>query len=271
MKAIAYIKSDQADQQDPSGSIFEKQKKSVAIYCHENDLELLQIFEEDQNSTDAGAASWNQMEGYLKSQHHQIDILIVNSLDHLGYNPQVLSDKLSYLSTLFKITVVCLTDQFIGNVVKDLNELEDVHSLKKEIAELLLLYLLTFQSKVVNFTVQELAKFRSKDTALFMQPCDTFQNPFNLDGLSTITESDNFHFDCNVYLSLLESTLLLLLSRSILRSQTVVSPNAGKAIITKGYTILSEVLKLDNDEEFFATGFTVTFSNDFWADLKLNS
>jgi hypothetical protein len=269
MKAIAYIKSDQADPQDPYGSIFEKQKKSVVSYCHENDLELLEIFEEDQHSPDAGAASWNQMEGYLNSQYPQIDVLIVNSLDHLGYNPQVLSDKLSYLSTHFKITVVCLTDQFIGNVVNELNDFEDVATLKKEIAELLLLYLVTFRSQVVTFTVEELARFSSKETSLFMQPCDTFQNPFNLAGLSTVTESDNFHFDCNVYLSLLESTLLLLLSRSMLRSQTVVSPHAGKAIVTKGYTILSELLKSDNDEEFFAREFTVTFSNDFWADLKL--
>jgi hypothetical protein len=271
MKAIAYIKSDQADQQDPFGSIFEKQKKSVAIYCQENDLELLQIFEEDEGSPDGGIASWKRMEGYLNSLNHSIDVLIVNSLDHLGYNPQVLSDKLGYLSTNFNISVICLNDQFIGDVVKEINDFEDVSTLKKEIAELLLLHLLTFRSKVVTFTVEELARFNSKDTNLFMQPCDTFQNPFNLEGLSNITEAGNFHFDCNVYLSLLESTLLLLLSRSMLRSQTVVSPHSGKAIMTKGYTILSEVLKSDNDEEFFAREFTVTFSDEFWADLKLNS
>lgn len=271
MKAIAYIKLDQSEQNNLIGSISQNQKNSVAIYCHENDLELLEIFEEDENSQDGGEACWNQMEGYLISQQQSIDILIVNSLEHLGYNPQVLSDKLHYLSTNFKITVVCLTDQFIGNVVKEINDFEDVATLKKEIAELLLLYLVTFRSKEVTFTVEELAKFSSKETSLFMQPCDTFQNPFNLDGLSTIIESENFHFDCNVYLSLLESTLLLLLSRSMLRSQTVISPHAGKAITTKGYTILSEVLKSDNDEEFFAREFTVTFSNDFWSDLKLNS
>lgn len=268
MKAIAYIKSDLADQHDPLGSLFEKQKRSVAIYCDENDMELLEIFSEDENNPDTAEASWNDMEAYLYSQLGTIDVLIVNNLDHLGRSPQQLSDKLSYLTDQFKITVVCLTDQFVGAVANQINEFDDVVDLKKEISELLLMYLLTFKTKVVSFTVQELADFSSRDSAVFMQPFDTFQNPFNLDGLSSITESGAFHFDCNVYLSLLESSLHLLLSRRVLKSQTVVSATSGKWVSIGGYTILSQLLKSDNEEEFFARAFTVTFSDEFWSALK---
>ena len=76
-------------------------------------------------------------------------------------------------------------------------------------------------------------------------------------------------FDDYKFLSLLESTLTKMLAYKLIWAGRTEAINTKNSIISiGGYSVLSGVIPFTKKDDFFATAFEVTLSDEFWMDFR---
>jgi hypothetical protein len=248
MNAIAYINTRDC-------SIFSEynvQEKSILRYCSINGLQLVKIFHETGSGDVRQYDAWKALDNFLRKQKTQLGPLVVHSSKQLGNDLEEITDKLIFLREVYHIKVLCLDERFIAKVVEKINAIKQLDVIKKQLSELMLKYLITFRTRQVSFTVQSLCAYCNIDSAL-LQSNET-GDALDLHRLDFKTiKLHSFWVDPDQYLSLFESTLRMLMSLSIIRSE---------------YLIFSSVSHSSECEKPVHNEFFVQFSDQFWNEFE---
>jgi len=139
---------------------------------------------------------------------------------------------------------------FTKKIIKAIHNLYDVDEIKKGMAEQVIKYLIPLNLKCITFSIQDLMDFTSLDYNLLNQPYDTFRNPAGFEeAITVIMDIGCDSFDKNKYLSLLESTLMMLMSRNLYWAK---SESDGFGLRTRiyGYSVLCKVSMYTTNNDF---------------------
>ena len=162
-------------------------------------------------------------------------------------------------------------EEFILTIMWEINEFRNVDSVRKEMTECLLRYLLVFRIKTVKFNIDGLANHSSMAPSHFLQPYDTTKTPFNVHAMFKYCGVVPKQINPDEYMSLIESTLRMMMSYQLVVAFPGILWNDEGSFKIRKYPILSRFLKYDRDDGAFATTFSVEFSDHFWEDFRNNT
>jgi len=155
-------------------------------------------------------------------------------------------------------------DIFTKKIIKAIDNLHGVDEIKKGVAVHIIKYLIPLNLKCITFRIKDLIDFTSLDYNLLNQPYDTFRNPTGFEeAIIIIMDIDCDSFDKNKYLSLLESTLMMLMSYN-LRWAKSEGDSFGLRTRIYGYPVFCKISMHTTKNDFFASSFEVEFSDEFW-------
>ncbi|MES2457862.1 MAG: hypothetical protein V4594_20050 [Bacteroidota bacterium] len=152
-------------------------------------------------------------------------------------------------------------NEFVTLHIETIKGLKSADAKKKDLASSLFKYLLTFKSREVTFHVDQFSQHSGLEASFLNQPHDTHKNPSYAAPLMDMFGLGELLMDENKYQSLVESSLILLMTADLqLYSMRYFC-----------YNILSSTNKLVKHDAFFASEFTIKFSDHFWSELSLCS
>lgn len=270
-KAIAYVKSEVLDQKNTQLRSYQAQENSIRNYCIENNLELVRVFRDADESVNPMEVL-AQIVLYLSKDMYGTDYLIVNSFTDLKNNFDRFSKAVTVYWDNHKVKVICLYEKFIEKIISGIKKYP-AGLVQKQMSECIIRFLLSFKSRNITFTIHDLYVFGAiRLPAMKQQPPDP-ELPADLNILFELWEEMNPDIDYRQeYLLLVDSIMKLYLSRDLMFFNNPDYENYTDDLklteVTGQYKVLSSCVSSETETDFLEKSYSVVLSNAFWNDFQ---